>query len=106
MPDKKIYIIGFEEYVLLLGLIGIEGIVINKSEEFIGELEKLLNNPTIGMIIIALELNPDQLDYVFELKLNNESPFLYVLPDIFRPNVDKDDPFLNKIKKSIGKILL
>ena len=35
MPDKEIFVIAHDEIVLLLGLIGIQGIVLENPDEFL-----------------------------------------------------------------------
>ena len=105
MPDQEIYVIGYDEIVLLLGLLGIPGAVLEKSDEFIKIFKNLIKNPSIGMIIIALELPSDIIDYLIDFKLNNRRPFVFYLPDIFQLNIEKNNVFLNKISKSVSKII-
>jgi len=33
-------------------------------------------------------------------------PFIFILPDIFKPNIEKEDIILNKIIDAIGDIVL
>jgi hypothetical protein len=40
-----------------------------------------------------------------EYKLNNKKPFIFSLPDIFNPNIEEDEMFIEEISKSIGKII-
>ncbi|TFG21765.1 MAG: hypothetical protein EU529_12580 [Promethearchaeota archaeon] len=105
MPDQEIYVIGYDEIVLLLGLLGIQGMVLEKSDDFMKIFKELINNPSIGMIIIALDLPSDIIDYLINFKLNNRRPFIFYLPDIFQVNIEKNNVFLNKISKTISKII-
>ena len=95
MSDQEIYVIGYDEIVLLLGLLGIQGSVLEKSDDFMEIFKNLIKNPSIGMIIIALEY----------FKLNNRRPFVFYLPDIFQFNIEKNNIFLKKISKSINNII-
>lgn len=105
MPDQKIIVIGNEEITLLLGLLGIEGIIIEDPNKFIEKFNELKKNPSIGMIIIALNLPKMILDFVIDFKFNNRRPLIFVLPDIFESNIENEDVILNIIKTSLGKII-
>ena len=105
MSDQEIYVIGYDEIVLLLGLLGIQGSVLDKSDDFMKIFKNLINKPSIGMIIIAIELPSDIIDYLINFKLNNRRPFIFYLPDIFQLNIEKNNVFLNKISKTISKII-
>ena len=105
MSDQEIYVIGYDEIVLLLGLLGIQGSVLEKSDDFMEIFKNLIKNPSIGMIIIALELPSDIIDYLIDFKLNNRRPFIFYLPDIFQFNIEKNNIFLKKISKSINNII-
>lgn len=105
MSDQEIYVIGYDEIVLLLGLLGIQGSVLENSDEFMEIFKNLINNPSIGMIIIALELPSDIIDYLIDFKLNNRRPFIFYLPDIFQLNIEKNNIFLKKISKTISNII-
>jgi len=105
MPDQEIHIIGYDEYVMLFGLIGIDGTILEKPENFLKEFKKLITNPSIRMIIIAVNLPSDVIDYLIDFKLNTIRPFIYYLPDIFEINVEKNNIFSKKIRESISKII-
>lgn len=105
MPGNVIHVIGEEDTVILLSLLGIEGTVINQKNEFLKEFNKVIRNPSIGMVIIAVDLDSNLIDYLTEYKLNNKKPFIFSLPDIFNPNVEEDEMFIEEISKSMGKII-
>jgi len=106
MVGQKIHVIGSDEIVILLGLIGIEGTVIEDNNEFFSIFNKLKRNTSIGMIIISIPLTNDLVDFVIDFKLNNRTPFIFCLPDIFQVNIENEDPFYKKILDSIGKIIM
>lgn len=105
MVEDRVHIIGYDEIVLLFGLIGIRGTILESYKDFKEEFYKLVNDSSISMLIIAIDLPKDNLDEVVQFKLNNRLPFVYVLPDIFDPNIDEEDQLMNKIIKSLGKII-
>ena len=103
MKDKKIFIIGYEEVVILLGLLGIDGKIIESSHHFIEEFQNIVQDQTIGMIIISMDLPDDLLNYLIEFKTNHRYPFIFYLPDIFSPNFDTEGLITNIINESLGK---
>ena len=105
MSDQEIHIIGDDEIVMLFGLIGIEGTIVDNSVNFLKEFKKLIKNPSIGMVIIAIELPSDTIDYLMDFKLNIRRPFIFYLPDIFQLDIEKNNIFSNKIRESISKII-
>lgn len=105
MTEQKIYIIGEEEIVLMMGLLGIEGLVLNQSEEFVKEFDTLKQDTSIGMIIIAMELLDDDIQILMDHKLGKKKPFIFYLPDIFKAKPEERTGFLKEIFKSIGKII-
>ena len=68
MPGEKIHVIGYDEIVLLFGLLGIDGSTVNNKEDFIKTFEKLIKRPSIVMIIISVELPGDVLEYIVDFK--------------------------------------
>jgi len=106
MFDKEIFVIGDEDIVLMLGLLGIEGTTIEHQEEFHKVFNNLINEPKIGMILIILRLPDETIDFLLNFKLNNKEPFIFMLPDVFQPNVEKVDVLLNKISNAVSDIEL
>ena len=105
MPDQKIYVLGFEEIVLLFGLLGIDGLTIENSDDFLKIFKNLIKDPLIIMIIISMDLPKDIIEYLIDFKLNNRSPFVFIMPDIFKPDVENQDKVLNEIFNSIMEII-
>lgn len=105
MPDQKIHVLGNDEIVSMLGLLGIEGTVIKENNEFLKEFNNLVNDPLIIMIIISLDLSDNLLDFLIDFKLNRRKPFIFYLPDIFTLTRDSENLFLIRIYESIIKIL-
>ena len=105
MVDQEVYIIGDEDIVLMFGLLGLDGIVVEQQDDFLKSFNKLIKRSRIGMIIVALPLSTDLIDYLLDFKLNNQKPFIFILPDVFRPNIETDDHILNKISDAISDII-
>ncbi len=105
MPNQKIHVLGKEEFVLIFNLLGIDGTIIENSEDFLKTFDILINEPSIGMIIIFMELPSDIIDFILEFKISNRSPFIFFVPNIFQPDIENRDIFFNKIFESIEKII-
>ena len=105
MPDAKIHVIGYDEIVSLFGLLGIEGSVVDEKDEFIKVFENLIKRPSIVMIIINMELSNELLEHIMDFKTNNRIPFVYLLPDIFQPDIREHDWVFDKIHELIEDII-
>ena len=105
MPDAKIHVIGYDEIVSLFGLLGIEGTIATNKEEFIKKFENLIKSPSIVMIIINMELPDSVLEYIMDFKTNNRTPFIYLLPDIFQPDIRNHDKIFDRIHELIEDII-
>lgn len=103
MFNQRIFVLGYEEFVLMMGLLGIEGKIIENSEEFRKEFDNLIKNTTINMIIIAVNLSENDLEYLLEFKISSRKPFIFLLPDIFKTTIESQNPFISKIYKLIGQ---
>ena len=99
-------VIGDDEIITMLGLIGIDGIVLEETSNFMKIFQELINNMAISMIIIAMDLPDSVIDYLIDFKLNKRRPFVFYMPNIFTLNEDSKDFFINKIFGSINKLLL
>ena len=106
MVDKEIHVVGDEDIVLMLGLLGIEGTVIDNPDQFLKIFNSLIKVPKIGMILIIYKLSDEMIDYLLDFKLHNKEPFIFILPDIFQPNIEKTDILLKKISNAISDIEL
>ncbi|MFX1317159.1 MAG: V-type ATP synthase subunit F [Promethearchaeota archaeon] len=106
MVVQKIHILGEEEIVSMLGLLGLEGTVVGNEENFLKKFTELVNDSSMGIIIIAMHLKIEIIYFLLDFKQNNKIPFIFILPDIFKPNIEKDDIILNKIMYAIGDMVL
>jgi vacuolar-type H+-ATPase subunit F/Vma7 len=105
MPGERIHVIGYDEIVSLFGLLGIEGTIVNTIEDFNKIFEKIIKRPSIVMIIVNVELPDDLFEYVMDFKTNNRIPFIFLLPDIFRPDIKYHDKIFDKIHELIEEII-
>ncbi|MFX1344770.1 MAG: V-type ATP synthase subunit F [Promethearchaeota archaeon] len=105
MVEQKIHVLGDEDIVLLFGLLGIDGTVVENDEVFLKIFETLTNESSIGMIIIFLELSDEILDSILEFKMSNKSPFIFLIPNIFKSDIENRDIIFNKIYESIEQII-
>jgi vacuolar-type H+-ATPase subunit F/Vma7 len=103
MYDQEIHVLGYQEIIYLFGLLGIDGTILKNSEEFLDVFNNLIKNPSIGMIIIALNLPTTIVEFLFDFKLNKRRPFIFFLLD---QNANFEaDIYFNEILKSINKII-
>ncbi|MFW9989765.1 MAG: V-type ATP synthase subunit F [Candidatus Odinarchaeota archaeon] len=105
MADQKIHILGEEEMVSIFGLLGLEGTVVENEEEFLKLFTELIKKPSIGMIIVALNLSDTIIDFLLDFKQHNRIPFVFILPDIYQPNIEREGVIFNKIIDAIGSII-
>lgn len=103
MPEQKIFIIGDEENVILLGLFGVEGIIMEDDKEFMQIFNSIIIDDSIGLLIVALDLSEENSSYLIDFKTNNHSPFIFYLPNLFRENPERDVLFKG-LFKTINKI--
>jgi len=103
--DQKVIILGNEEHVLMLALLGIEGIIVKDPEDFLKIFRELIIKPSTGMILVALGLPKDVMKYLIDFKINNRRPFIFILPDIFKTEIDKEDLVLNRILDAVSDII-
>ena len=105
MADQEVIILGSEEHVLMLAMLGIEGKIVENSEEFLKIFRDLIKKPSIGMIIIALDLPKDITNYLIDFKINNRRPFIFIMPNLFKTEIDKEDLVLNRILDAVSDII-
>jgi len=105
MPNQKVHVLGHDEIVSMLGLLGIEGTVIKENDDFLKEFNNLVNDPLIFMIIISLDLSDNILDFLIDFKINRRKPFIMYIPDIFNLDSGSANLFLTRVYESINKII-
>jgi len=103
MAREKIYVLGDPDIVLLLGLLGIEGKIINDKEDFLKTFDEIIKDSSIGLIIISFKLSEDMIDYLIKFKIENRYPFVFILPRMFEKGLDASDIILKRISESIRK---
>ncbi len=105
MSDKKIHVLGYDEVVLLFGLLGIEGTIIEHNEDFLKIFKNLIKKTSVALIIICMDLSDEILEFLSDFKINNRTPFVYLLPDIFQQDIKNQDKIFNKIHELIEEII-
>ena len=105
MVDAKVHVLGYDEIVSLFGLLGIEGTVVEHKDDFLRTFQTIIKRRSIVMIIINMELPDDIYEYLIDFKMNNRTPFLYILPDIFNPDIKNHDKIFDMIHELIEDII-
>lgn len=103
MFDQEIHILGYKEIIYVFGLLGIDGTILKHPGEFSDVFNNLIKNPSVGMIIIALSLPTNLVEFLVDFKLTKRRPFIFFLLD--QNANSENDIFFNKILKSINKII-
>jgi vacuolar-type H+-ATPase subunit F/Vma7 len=106
MVVQDIHILGEEEIVSMLGLLGLNGTVVKNEEDFLKKFSELIIKPSIGMMIVAVPLSNGTIDFLLDFKKANKRPFIFILPDVFKPNIERDDIIFKKILDALGEIIL
>jgi len=104
--QQKIHVVGYDEIVILMNLLGIGGTVLDDPNKFIDVFENLKDNKSINTIIISMNLPDEIIDYLIDFKLNNTKPFVCLLPDLFQEHPDDKSVFLKKVYKKTQKLLI
>jgi vacuolar-type H+-ATPase subunit F/Vma7 len=105
MLDQTVHVLGDDDIVKMLGLLGIEGTIIDTGDSYLDKFKILIKDPSIGMIIIGLQLSPADYDFLLDFKLTHKAPLIFILPDVFRHDIDAGDLIKNKIFEAIGNLI-
>lgn len=62
-------------------LCGADGIVVHDRDEFCAALDKAVNNPEIGIVLVTEKLVQLASDYIYDIKLNRSLPLIVEIPD-------------------------
>ncbi len=82
-------------------LVGIESVIVNKKEDLIEELEKVLANPNIAILLITTKLVELAPKMISELKLKQSKPLIVEIPD--RHGTSNVGEMINKyVSEAIG----
>jgi vacuolar-type H+-ATPase subunit F/Vma7 len=104
--QQKIHVVGYDEIVILMNLLGIEGTVLDDPNEFMDVFENLTEDKSINIIIISMNLPDKIIDYLIDFKLNNTKPFVCLMPDLFQEHPDDKSILLKKVYKKTQKLLI
>ncbi|MDD4212357.1 MAG: V-type ATP synthase subunit F [Bacilli bacterium] len=64
-----------------LRLVGIDGKVVHEKEEFLEELERILEDPSIAVVLITTKLVELCPDIISDLKLHEPNTLIVEIPD-------------------------
>lgn len=62
-------------------LAGVNGVVVHSKPEFLEQLELVLNDKTIGIVLITEKLCNEAREYINRLKLTQKTPLIVEIPD-------------------------
>ena len=82
-------------------LAGVDGVVVHSYSHVKEELQRALQDKSIGIILITEKLSKDYPDLVSDIKLNRYMPLIIELPD--RHGTGRSPDFITSyIKEAIG----
>lgn len=105
MLEQKIYVLADDDIVLMFSLLGIDGKIVESPDDFREIFDELIDDDSIGIILIALKLPTAINEFLVEFKLNKKRPLIFILPNLFSSNIETDDIMKNSILESIGDII-
>lgn len=62
-------------------LAGIEGVVVHEKQALKDELDQVMNDKTIGVLLITEKLSGEFPELIDEIKLNRKIPLVIAIPD-------------------------
>ena len=62
-------------------LAGVDGVVVHESHELRVALEKAMNSPDIGIVLLTEKFGREFPDLIDEIKLGRKTPLLIEIPD-------------------------
>lgn len=78
----KMYLISDNVDTLIgMRLAGVDGIVAHEKEEVRMALTKVMDDPTVGIVLLTEKLGRDFPDLLAEIKLERKMPLLVEIPD-------------------------
>ncbi len=102
---KKVVVVGKEDMALGFSLAGVDEVFTPHDEyEIKKRIDKLLESPEIGVILLSERLAEKVRDHLDEKKKRKEDvyPVIVELPDKEGRIEDKEDPLKDKIKRAVG----
>jgi len=96
----RIFVLAEEEIVILFGLLGIEGIILENPLEFYIEFEKVIQDPQVELIIISENIFEQNLQLLLDFKVSRNKPIIIEVPNFIKKEKRED-----LIRKLVTKYL-
>ncbi len=96
----RIFVLAEEEIVILFGLLGIEGIILENPLEFYIEFEKVIQDPQVELIIISENIFEQNLQLLLNFKVSRNKPIIIEVPNFIKKEKRED-----LIRKLVTKYL-
>ncbi|MEM2909501.1 MAG: V-type ATP synthase subunit F [Nitrososphaerota archaeon] len=72
--------VGSRSFVLGFRLAGVRGVEVTNANEALSTVNRLMNDPEIGLIILSEELTSEIRNEINEIRTKKPMPLIYVLP--------------------------
>lgn len=96
----RIFVLAEEEIVILFGLLGIEGIILENPLEFYIEFEKVIQDPQVELIIISENIFEQNLQLLLDFKVSRNKLIIIEVPNFIKKEKEED-----LIRKLVTKYL-
>lgn len=96
----RIFVLAEEEIVILFGLLGIEGIILENPLEFYIEFERVIQDPQVELIIISENIFEQNLQLLLDFKVSRNKPIIIEVPNFIKKEKRED-----LIRKLVTKYL-
>lgn len=96
----RIFVLAEEEIVILFGLLGIKGIILENPLEFYIEFEKVIQDPQVELIIISENIFEQNLQLLLDFKVSRNKPIIIEVPNFIKKEKRED-----LIRKLVTKYL-
>ncbi len=104
--NKKVVVVGNKDMALGFSLAGVdESFAPTDEYESKKQIDKLLESPDVGVILLSESIAEDIRDHLNEKQEKRKDtiyPVIVEIPDKEGPIKDKQDPLKGKIKRAVG----
>lgn len=95
-----------DEILILMNLLGIEGTLLETKSNFMDKFNDLTEDSMISILLISMDLPDKIMEEIIDFKLNSTTPFIYLMPDLFKERWDEKSIILKKVYKQAKKLLM
>ena len=76
----RIVTVGSRVFVTSFQLAGVQGTIVESSEKALVEITKLMNDTSIGLILVSDDISKNIANKIIELRAKKSTPLVFELP--------------------------